>query len=72
MYMRIGNEKILIKRCRFDKNDEWVEVNKRFLISDEGCFDSEETLNYDKVNIHGVDYDCRSEFEKINELLGEM
>lgn len=70
--MKVGDEKILITHCRFDKNGNWVEVNKRFSISCEGCFDSENTLNHEKVSIHGVEYDCLSEFDKINKLFEDM
>lgn len=72
MYIRVGNEKILVKHCIFGVKNDCVEVNGRFLIDNECCFDSKEVQDHKIVNIHGVDYDCKKEFEKILKMLRDM
>lgn len=70
MYMRIGDEKILVTHCRFGKG--FVEVNKRFCITDESIYDSEEIEEHTEVKINGVVYNCTTQFEDIRQLLEEM
>lgn len=68
--MRIGDEKILVTHCRFGKD--FVEVNKRFSITQENVYDSEENKYYNEINIHGIDYECKSNYNTIVYRLEEM
>lgn len=70
MYMKIGDEKILIIYCKFGK--EKVIINKRFEISKEGVKDLKTKKVYKDVQLHKEWYKLPEDFDRINYILEQM
>ncbi|MGL5717037.1 MAG: hypothetical protein ACRCX2_28735 [Paraclostridium sp.] len=69
MYMRIGEDKLLVTNCRFGKG--LLVINDRYIITSY-VLDTRFKERFHEIEIHKEIYNLPEDFKKIEKLLEEM